>query len=199
MALIGCKECGHAVSSSADFCPHCGAKTKTGLMREEVKAEAKGQLVAYIFYIVLIVAGAILFFTTIGEVLDHADRFLRWLQYGDGAFWTFIKCDMGFTFLLIGVIGMVKLARTLKNETISPELTVSFSEQRWKCSCGRINESYSSICLGCGARAPEWKNTQIRSTGGYNQNNLPAWKRVELQKKQAEENEENQGPASSNT
>ncbi|WP_407028785.1 zinc ribbon domain-containing protein [Serratia marcescens] len=27
MALVKCKECKHEVSSSAQTCPHCGAKT----------------------------------------------------------------------------------------------------------------------------------------------------------------------------
>lgn len=38
MALIKCRECGSEISSRADSCPHCGAKTRFG-MNESGKKE----------------------------------------------------------------------------------------------------------------------------------------------------------------
>lgn len=81
MAMIKCRECGKEISSRAECCPNCGAKTRFG----EEESEKKQLSVAMIVYSILCVVGAIVFayaaITMSGDISDYYDSWIGGYNY----------------------------------------------------------------------------------------------------------------------
>ena len=81
MAMIKCRECGKEISSRAEFCPNCGAKTRFG----EEESERKQMSSTAVVYAVLSIIGTIVFFyglfTMIGDIDAYHDVWARGYNY----------------------------------------------------------------------------------------------------------------------
>lgn len=64
MAMIKCRECGKEISDMAETCPNCGWITQRG----QTKSKAKGLAVDYMFCIVELIAGPLLFVSGLGKL-----------------------------------------------------------------------------------------------------------------------------------
>lgn len=71
MAMIKCRECGKEISSRAEACPHCGAKTRFG-MNENDKKQAS---VAAVILILVSVVGTIIFFSALMTMLRDINNY----------------------------------------------------------------------------------------------------------------------------
>lgn len=78
MALIHCKECGREISSTANSCPHCGAKTPQGMRADQEKTD----LFTMIALIGADLLGAYLFLTSVFVLTDIPSDYWK---YSDDA------------------------------------------------------------------------------------------------------------------
>ena len=114
MAIMKCPECGNEVSSSADFCPHCGYKLKTNDNVTHVQIDNKvskiyernqrhrwiGEIVASVICIIL----GIVMFCLCGLKVAQEIQSIKI---------TFIIC--GLIALIGGIIGAIYYSYRLKN------------------------------------------------------------------------------------
>lgn len=81
MALIKCRECGEEISSRAERCPHCGAKTRFGMNESERKQSSTLSVILTI----VSVAGTILFFsglmTMLGDIREYHNSWYGGYNY----------------------------------------------------------------------------------------------------------------------
>lgn len=71
MALIKCRECGSEISSRAESCPHCGAKTRFGMNEGERK-----QINTVVVVLLLVsVVGTILLFSGLSTMMRDIDKY----------------------------------------------------------------------------------------------------------------------------
>lgn len=71
MALIKCRECGSEISSRAESCPHCGAKTRFGLNESSKKEKS----VVTVILILVSVVGSILFFSGLMTMMSDISAY----------------------------------------------------------------------------------------------------------------------------
>lgn len=71
MALIKCRECGSEISSRAESCPHCGAKTRFGIN----EGEKKEINTATVVLLLVSVVGTILFFSGIMTMIEDINQY----------------------------------------------------------------------------------------------------------------------------
>lgn len=81
MAMIKCRECGKEISSRAECCPFCGAKTRFGMNEEEKKQMSTAAVVLLIISVVgtiLFVSG---FVTMMGDISDYHNSWYGGYNY----------------------------------------------------------------------------------------------------------------------
>lgn len=71
MAMIKCRECGKEISSRAEACPYCGAKTRFGMH----EAEKKQTSVAAVILILVSVVGTIIFFSALMTMMQDIKNY----------------------------------------------------------------------------------------------------------------------------
>ena len=72
MAIIKCKECGHTVSDTAEFCPNCGADIFYSLPAEKRKEiEREDRVLDLLYGLFLAVLGLYLFYYLIENSSDN--------------------------------------------------------------------------------------------------------------------------------
>lgn len=78
MAMIKCRECGAEISSRAEMCPHCGAKTRFGIQEGEKKEISMTQIILLIVSLI----GTVLFFSGISTMMEDINNYNSWYSRG---------------------------------------------------------------------------------------------------------------------
>ena len=163
MALINCKECGKEISTTAENCPHCGCRTTHG----RSITEAKGLLAQYAIWVILIIIGVFLLFSSfkpLAELYDEWESVKHWYFYKDDNFLKFIayedetsvlwKLIIGLGLIVAGIINMwyiKKRANSIKGNGFDLEKSET-GDDEWVCKgCGKSHMSYVITC-SCGRR-----------------------------------------------
>lgn len=71
MALIKCRECGNEISSRAESCPHCGAKTRFGMNESERKQNSTLSVILTLISVV----GTILFVSGLVTMMGDINQY----------------------------------------------------------------------------------------------------------------------------
>lgn len=120
MAMIKCRECGKEISSRAEACPHCGAKTRFG--REE--AEKKQLTTASVIWMLLSAVGTILFVTALltmmGDISDYHNSWYGGYNYksplSDHEMGVVMRLIVGIALDIGGAVGFIKAKKDMENQ-----------------------------------------------------------------------------------
>ncbi len=118
MALIKCRECGNEISSRAEQCPHCGAKTRFGASQKEQKQLSN----TLIILLIICVIGTILFFSGITTMISDIKGYKDLWSYGysykppftDHEKAILLKTGIGIAMDIGSFVGIYNIKKSLK-------------------------------------------------------------------------------------
>lgn len=115
MALIKCRECGNEISSRAESCPHCGAKTRFGMNESERKQNSTLSVILTLISVVgtiLFVSGLV---TMMGDINQYHNSWYGGYNYKspltDHEMGVIMKMIFGLAIDIGCSVGAFKLAK----------------------------------------------------------------------------------------
>lgn len=109
MAMIKCRECGKEISSMAETCPHCGAKTRFGVKQQEAKANGIG---TYIMLALIAVGFVLVVMASVTLGGDYSFNFLP--PYTRNQMTAIVQMIVGISLVAGGVAGIYAAYKNTK-------------------------------------------------------------------------------------
>ena len=164
MAMIKCRECGHEISDQAAVCPHCGARTQSGVEGSKVLTSAIAGLVVVVLGLALMLYGIMTMTKDLNSYWNHYTYTPPFTSHETS---TMLTLAAGFGCVIGGSIGSAAVLKKSKNAgnqqtaarpapSAPAANTVqanSASAETWICpQCGSRNSISAKFCGKCGTR-----------------------------------------------
>lgn len=154
MAMIKCGECQKEISSTAENCPYCGARTARG----GVVAAAKVILVQWVIAVIIMLVGVIALLVNFSDYMDLSEHMEYYKYFSDDEKSTVIWFWVGVVALIVGVIDIIIIGSQARKMRYQAEMVSTYSRPS--------GSDYSFAPPRSGSTAS---------------NNIPTWKRIEME------------------
>lgn len=177
MALIRCRECGREISSTAEMCPQCGARTRYGRTVAESKQVSSTATTYIVIASIVSIIGVILiissFVTMIGDIHEYNNSWYNGYNYksplSDHEMGVVIRLVVGIVLDIVaaGFIGFIRTYNSnndadymidynddsSSDNTYSSTFTSGSAEGTMTCPvCGAVQRDDRILCMRCGKK-----------------------------------------------